>query len=536
MRNQVHEDATHRKYHEGMGRTGLAASPRYFTSASRRFATLALCTILGFTCIKLLNLVMVTKNDAIMKASEWEYLRKRLPVESCLEGCGTNVTSTLNNTATSDSENDAHLTRSPLEVLYEQTDSGMKFRDWVLYHVQRTYPHFPDDDGLLLGTPSVAHDPNTNRTILGFRIGSQSMQLALKSVSYLMLCELKHAPATTGATETVRDATNAAWRCQDSGMENSYIPPECDPRYWKNPTEHVLWGLTIIGPEDARLLLDEEGNLGATMVMRGCHPNTKWGPTTALGSVYTMRWRRTHETWRVAGYPKLLDLRTRRLEHLGDEYPEVTKSWISVPTRSEGTKVASHADPQGLRFSVGWTRDMKHHVVYQVRETSKTLYAVTPLRKGVEYSSLDLDSYRGSTNVVPFKGALLGMGHRHIDSAPTYEHYWYAYCPHPPYYSAVALSEGFFLPQDRNVRTSFALGLAVEGDNLYLFWSEYDKLPRLTLFPSDEVMGALKNSTFARSRGHTYEGVDGFTAMCAAAVAAEAAEGRSAGARNRSSP
>jgi hypothetical protein len=225
----------------------------------------------------------------------------------------------------------------------------------------------------------------------------------------------------------------------------------------------------------------------------------------------------------------------------GDTYPEVTKSWITVPSLSGGAKAASHADPVGrLRFSVGWTRDMRRHVVYQVSEASDTLYAVTPLRKGVEYSSLDLDAYRGSTNVVPFRGALLGIGHRKVGPEPSlYEHYWYAYCPDPPHYSAVALSDGFILPKDRSILTSFALGLAAEGDNLYLLWSEYDKLPRLTLHASAEVLDAFRGSAFARSRGHhayyPEGGLDSFDALCGAAAAAEKAEERGVRARNRSS-
>jgi hypothetical protein len=493
---------------------------------------LSLGMMLGITVTELLRFSMLSRLGLTSKTPNGGNVQQ---LTQSLAGCGS-VSSTSNRTATTPVSWEEGP-RSPLEVLYEQTGNGTKFRDWVLYHVLRVYPHFPDDNAPMLGTPSVAHDPNTNRTVLGFRITTKSMELALKSISYLMLCELVPEPATaTNETEvTNSNAMDATWRCHDSGMENAYIPPECDSRYWKNPIVPVLWGLTTIGPEDARLLFDEEGNLGATMVMRGCHPNTKWGATTALGSIYTMRWRRTHETWRVAGYPKLLDLRTHASVPLGDAYPEVTKSWIAIPTRSDGSKVAGHADPGGLHFSVGWTRDKKRHVVYRVTDTSETLYAVAPLRRRVDYSSLDLDAYRGSTNVVQFKGALLGMGHRQIEPMPTYVHYWYAYCPQAPYYSAVALSDAFFLPDDLNVRTSFAMGLAAEGDNLYLLWSEYDTLPRFSLHTSDDVMRTFWNSTFAHSRGHTYEGFEDFAAMCADAVAAEKAEESADRTGNRSS-
>jgi hypothetical protein len=462
------------KYQEGMGRIGRDPSPRSAPSnapPARRVATLFLGVMLGITGTELLGVTMLNRSNPINTASRWENVQHAV---LSLEGNG-NATSVSGPASSSRTTRTAtpvdgdhsplpHPNRSlsPLEVLYGQTGNGTRLRDWVLRHVQRTYPHFPDDDGLRLGNPSVAHDPSTNRTVLGFRITTESMPRALRHVSYLMLCE----PARDPPGATAANARDPTWRCQDSGMENAYIPPECDTRHWRNPTEHVLWGMMTVGPEDARLLFDEDGSLGATMVMRGCHPYTKWGRTTPLGSMYTMRWRRSHDTWRVAGYPKVLDLRTHQSHSLGDTYPEVTKSWITVPSLSGGAKAASHADPVGrLRFSVGWTRDMRRHVVYQVSEASDTLYAVTPLRKDVEYSSLDMDAYRGSTNVVPFRGALLGIGHRKVGPEPSlYEHYWYAYCPDPPHYSAVALSDGFILPKDRSILASFALGLAGEGD------------------------------------------------------------------------
>jgi hypothetical protein len=525
-----------RKYQDGMGSIDSDPSRRASPTKPSLWlvATLALGMMLGITVTELLGFSTLGSFGSISTTLKPEIGQQ---LTQSLDGCG-NVPSTSNRTMTPASREEAyHPPRSPLEVLYEQTGNGTGFVDWVMYHVLRVYPHFPDEDAPMPGTPSVAHDPNTNRTVLGFRIMSTSLLLALRDVSFLMLCELVQEAAVTsaaaGAASESRATGAATWRCHDSGMENSYIPPECDARHWKSPAEYVMWGAKTVGPEDARLLLDEEGNLGATMVMRGCHPDTKWGNTTPIGSMYTMRWRRTHETWRVIGYPKLLDLRKHDSRPLGDAYPEITKSWISIPTRSGGSKVAGLDDPQGLHFSLGWTPGMKRHVVYQVNETSETLFAVTPLRKGVDYSRLDLGAYRGSTNVVQFKGALLGMGHRY--SLPSYVHYWYAYCPHPPYYSAVALSDGFLLPKDPSVRTSYALGLAAEGDNLYLLWSEHDKVPRFSLHTSDDVMRSFRNSAFAQSRGHTYEGFEGFAAMCADAVAAENAEERADRAANRSS-
>jgi hypothetical protein len=454
---------------------------------------------------------------------------------------------------------------SPLEVLYRQTDNGTTLKQWVRYHVRRTYPQFPDVDNdvddndngssndhrkelLVLGAPSLAHDPQTNRTVVGFRVGCKAMTLALHRHNYVMLCELVNVNSSNDddTEDDVQDNSRTTapdrrtWRCQDSGIENAYVPPQCDRRYWKHPAQKVFWGLTTTGVADPRLLFDfdsgqQQQQLGSTFVMRGCHPHTPYGNSTALYSVYTARWTRTHGTWRVDGYPTLLDLRALDGSSLGAAYPRVTKSWITIPTPHDTKRLAattSHDDDADatqrlLRFSVGWSQDMKRHVVYQVREAdaTDTLYAVTPLRVGANYTHLDLRNYRGSTNVVPFRGALLGIGHRRILPGTIYYHYWYAYCPIAPYYPAVALGEGMLLPQRPNVAISFALGLAVEGDHhLYLAWSENDRIPRLTRYTADDVLKAFRNSSFARSRGHSYVHFANFTSLCAEAVAAAEVE------------
>jgi hypothetical protein len=455
---------------------------------------------------------------------------------------------------------------SPLEVLYRQTHNGTTLKRWVRYHVRRTYPQFPDvgsdvdddnDSGsgsnknhrkelLVLGAPSLAHDFQTNRTVVGFRVGCKAMPLALHRQNYVMLCELVSGSSdnddndddSTNNSRTTRAGDRRTWRCQDSGIENAYVPPQCDRRYWKHPAQKVFWGLTTTGVADPRLLFDfdtgqQQQQLRSTFVMRGCHPDTPYGNSTALYSVYTARWRRTHGTWRVDGYPTLLDVRAIDGSSLGAAYPPVTKSWITIPTTHDDTNhrlaaTTSHDDDtqqsnHRLRFSVGWSQDMKRHVVYQVHEAdgTGTRYAVTPLRQGANYTHLDLRNYRGSTNVVPFRGALLGIGHRRILPGTIYYHYWYAYCPMAPYYPAVALGEGMLLPQRPNVPISFALGLAVEGDHhLYFAWSENDRIPRLTRYTADDVLTAFRNSSFARSRGHSYENLANFTSLCADAVAA----------------
>jgi hypothetical protein len=447
---------------------------------------------------------------------------------------------------------------SPLEVLYRQTHNGTTLKRWVRYHVRRTYPQFPDvddnDNGsnnnndhrkelLVLGAPSLAHDPRTHRTVVGFRVGCKAMPLALDRHNYVMLCELVDVNNEDNDDDSTNNLRTTApdrrtWRCQDSGIENAYVPPQCDRRYWKHPAQKVFWGLTTTGPADPRLLFDfdsasgRQQQLGSTFVMRGCHPGTPYGNRTALYSVYTARWTRTHDTWRVDGYPTLLDVRAIDGSSLGAAYPPVTKSWITIPTTHDDNHrlaaTTSHDDDADatkrlLRFSVGWSQDMKRHVVYQVHEAdeSDTLYAVTPLRVGANYTHLDLRNYRGSTNVVPFRGALLGIGHRRILPGTIYYHYWYAYCPVAPYYPAVALGEGMLLPQRPNVPISFALGLAVEGDHhLYLSWSESDRIPRLTRYTADDVLEAFRSSSFARSRGHSYVHFANFTSLCADAVAA----------------
>jgi hypothetical protein len=445
---------------------------------------------------------------------------------------------------------------SPLERLYAATTgNGTTLADFVRYHALRTYPSLPDLPGLMMGNPSVAHDPVTNRTVLGFRLEHRALPKMLRMTRFLMLCEM----AVGGEADRVegggrpQDGSSAAapggaaaWRCHDSGIGPGYVPPECDARHWRHPAMRVRYAYLTLGPEDARLFFDARGDLGAAFMMRGCHPGTKYGNGTALWSVYTMRWRHSHGAWRVFRYPKVLDLRTPSMGYLGDKYPIVTKSWVPIPG-PDGTYAAPDNEHHGgLRFSVGWTRNMAEHVVYKVATSDDTLSAVIPANansSSADYSRLDLASYRASTNVVPFRGALLGMGHRQkFSPTKVYHHYWYAFCPREPY-PAVALSDAFSLPGSPGMAVSFALGLALEGpsakweaasnrqqrmrqrqpqqhmqqQNLYVTWSEHDRTPHLTRFSSEEVVEALRNSTFASDRGGSYVlDFDGdFTALCA---------------------
>ena len=143
---------------------------------------------------------------------------------------------------------------------------------------------------------------------------------------------------------------------------------------------------------------------------------------------------------------------------------------------------------------------MRRHVVYEVVKnnnsttptsssssspspSSPTLFAVAPVDPEADYFRLDTRMHRGSTNVVEFRGALLGMGHRRIVRPP----------PTTYYHLLVRVLSGssllsrrrqdlFLLPENtRRVRISYALGLAHEAQqhHLYLPWSEAGSVPRL---------------------------------------------------------
>jgi hypothetical protein len=228
---------------------------------------------------------------------------------------------------------DLMIRRSPLEMLYEETARGSALREWALPHAMRTYPALPHDGrAVRVGTPSLAHDPTTNRTVVGFAISVPFGSYALKDARYLMLCE----PVVGDVPSSPSSLSSVLWRCQDSGLESSYVPPECDRRSWRDPVVRTGFPFVTTGPEDARLFFDLDGNLGAAVGMRGCHHGTPYGNHTALYSIYIMAWTQksqSHGMWRVEGYPKLLDLRNTSMEPLGDAYPAVTKSWIPIPPR-----------------------------------------------------------------------------------------------------------------------------------------------------------------------------------------------------------
>jgi hypothetical protein len=430
---------------------------------------------------------------------------------------------------------------SPLEGLYEATDHGRGLAQWARNHAQSVYPFLfatevPDNERgeVVMGNPSLAHDPRTNRTVLGFRIQVMAIKKRVRMARYLMLCERRRmakrevteTTASAMGLEEEEDGVEHSWRCQDSGWDASYVPPECEPWFWSRPEITLPYGPLTRGPEDARLFFDSSGNLGATVMLRGCHPHTPYGNRTALWSVYAVRWNRTKDedgTWKMDRSPKLLDLRTSDLRFLGGSYPPATKSWVVLPTVSKGAAraAAPPASDVGMLLSVGWTPGMENHVVYRVAQTSETLSAVVPANANVNHSDADIRTYRASTNVVEFRGVLLGMGHRQVHkmATKTYYHYWYAFCSEPPY-RAVALSDPFLLPDDPNVGTSFALGLASEGQHVYLAWSENDTRPCLTRYASSDVLRALAHSSFARkARGSTTlvrdSNAGGLAASCA---------------------
>jgi hypothetical protein len=383
-----------------------------------------------------------------------------------------------------------------------------------------------------MGNPSLAHDPATNRTVVGFRVQVRASKKRVRMARYLMFCETAATGRERGTGPmATKGYLSTSWRCQDSGWDTSYVPPECDPAYWGRPHVILPYGPLTRGPEDARMFFDADGNLGATAMMRGCHPLTPYGNRTALWSVYTARWTRSPSdggAWRMDRPPKVLDLRTPAMAHLGDAYPFATKSWVAIPSakRTTGTATSRAAPPptdEGLLLSVGWTPGMKDHVVYRVAQTLDTLSAVVPANSRASHAQADVRTYRASTNLVEFRGAWLGMGHRqvHAGGTKTYYHYWYAFCGEAPY-RAIAQSDLFLLPDDPAVGTSFALGLALEGlgpsQNVYLAWSENDTTPYLTRYSSDDVFRALQNSSDARERGHPSrdgQGDDNFAAPCA---------------------
>jgi hypothetical protein len=414
---------------------------------------------------------------------------------------------------------------SPLESLYAGTENGTQLMDWLLAHARQMYPEFQDGQDIYLGTPSlVAGNPTTTSkgtTVMSVLVYSSSPKF--RYLIFLMLCDVRSPLAAT--------------TCQDSGFEHFYVPPECDRRFWLNPQKEATYaGITLVGPADPRLFLDEDGNLGATTVMRGCHPETRFGNHTPIHSVYVLSWKKKKNRqsgdgegiWRAAGLPKLLDLRGTNNSFLGDSYPSITKSWISIPGP------LGHPSPKNasnFRFSLGWTGGMRENVVYKVAEATLTLYGVVPAQESVPHSRAALGQYRASTNLVPFRGALLGMGHRRafVDKRVLYLHYWYAMCPDEPH-QAVACSDAFRLNPDPASRINFSLGLAADervGGSLYLAWSEADSVPLLTRYTPDDILRTFHNSSFARSRGGAYLNVSGsFAKVCSDGRAVESSSTR----------
>jgi hypothetical protein len=412
---------------------------------------------------------------------------------------------------------------SPLESLYAGTANGTKLMDWLLGHARKMYPEFQDEQDIHLGNPSLVGDPRSTKTVASVMVQSHSK--TFRNMFYLMLCDVR--------------APLEATACQDSGFEHFHVPPECDLRYWLNPQKRAMYGhITQVGPVDPRLYFDQDGNLGATAVMRGCHPETGFGNHTPIHSVFVLSWKKKKRPdggggnnnnnndnndnndddglWRVAGLPKLLDLRGVNNSFLGDSYPSITKSWISIPGP------LGHPSPKNaytFRFSLGWTGEMRENVVYKVAEATQTRYGVVPVDERLPHSRAALAQYRASTNLVPFRGGLLGMGHRRAveGGAKLYLHYWYVMCPDAPH-QAVACSDEFRLSPDPESRVNFALGLAADergGGSLYLAWSENDRVQFLNRYPPDDILQTFRNSAFARSRGGAYLNVsDGFGELC----------------------
>ncbi|KAL3810456.1 hypothetical protein ACHAXA_010386 [Cyclostephanos tholiformis] len=152
------------------------------------------------------------------------------------------------------------------------------------------------------------------------------------------------------------------------------------------------------------------------------------------------------------------------------------------------------------RYLLGFTSNMTSSVIYEVFDYADSLSYVRPAEYSKDAKEADLVHFRGSTNLVPFHTFLLGVGHRRLKKK--YFLYWYAICPCPPYipiaqsnYFNFRDAEYYSRHNMSDVRTSFALGLAVEGDIVYVSWSENDSNPLLSAWDSSRVDNALVNSS-----------------------------------------
>jgi len=404
-----------------------------------------------------------------------------------LSRCGTNASKSISSSPSQD-------VSEVLSELYRSTNNGGDLIGFAQRQLSRISPALSKRSRVKIGTPSLARDGSTGRVVLGFRIEVPTTVNAdggslfkRGNTNFLLLCEL------TSPIESVE--------CQDSGLFPWVIPPQCNPANWLNPSKKTFWGFLTTGPEDARLFFDSEGALHATFGGRGCHANTPYNQTNPINSLYEIKWdKEAGGVWTPNGVPNLLEVRTRDGKSLDDAYPPVTKSWIPVPSviASNGSMPVNEKKINHLLL--GFTKDMTSSVVYEIYDTADSVYFVRPTKNSMDLKDADIRSFRGSTNLVPFHGFLLGIGHPKRSSK--YFLYWYAICPQSPY-MPIARSNLFNIRDEEyysklnrsDVKVSFALGLALEGDDLYISWSEKDRNPLLSVYNSSFVFDMLVNSS-----------------------------------------
>jgi hypothetical protein len=297
----------------------------------------------------------------------------------------------ITTSASSSGGNSHHL----LSELLSYTNHGelLRFFNEQLLHLN---PALARRTGIKIGSPSLARDEATGRAVLGVRVetpvtisSNGRNMFPMASSNFLMLCDLKFPIGSV--------------KCQDSGIFPWAIPPQCSGARWFNPATSTFWGFLTVGPEDARLFFDSNGALNAVFGARGCHPNTPYNESNPIYSLYEITWDYDGGVWTPngAGVPSLLDLSTSEGMPL-DNYPTVTKSWIPLPPSNQTAPT---------HYLLGFTSNMGSSVVYEVFDSDDSMSHVRPAEYSKDMKEADTDSFRGSTNLVPFRGFLLGVGH-----------------------------------------------------------------------------------------------------------------------------
>ena len=316
-----------------------------------------------------------------------------------LSRCGTNASESISSSPSQDLS-------EILSELYRSTNNGGDLIGFAQRQLSRISPALSKRSDVKIGTPSLAREGSTGRVVLGFRIevpttvnaGGKSL-FKRRKTNFLLLCEL------TSPIESVK--------CQDSGLFPWAIPPQCNHANWLNPRKKSLWGILNTGPEDARLFFDSEGALRATFGGRGCHANTPYNETSPITSLYEIKWdKEAGGAWTPNGVPNLLDLRTIDGKSLDDAYPPVTKNWIPVPSATIASNGSIPVNEKRMNhLLLGFTHHMTSSIVYEMYDTADSVYFVRPTKKSLDLRDADIKSFRGSTNLVPFHGFLLGIGH-----------------------------------------------------------------------------------------------------------------------------